>query len=82
MVLTVCYECDKSYGGRQDACPHCGCHNFFSDEDIYIEAVHYLCEDLHANTKKEKEEKLKELRSVRWWQNPPWWMRWLIWFYK
>lgn len=82
MALTVCFKCDKSYLVDKLECPHCGCHNFFNDDDTVVEAVNYLCEDLKVEAKKKKEAKFKELRNVRWWQAPPRWMRWLIWFWK
>jgi len=82
MALTVCFKCDRTYGESRKECPHCGCHNYFCDEDTMCQAVHHLCDDMHTKHEQEKKQKLKELAKIHWWQNPPRWMRWLQWLFK
>jgi len=79
MVLTICFQCDKSYPRNKASCPHCECHNFFEDKDTQILAIQALTQDLNSRAEEEKKEKLREFNRLRFWQNPPWWMKFLLW---
>lgn len=78
-MLTVCLQCDKTFGCRNDSCPHCGCHNFYEDRETQVLAVQALTEDLNRQDNEEKKEKLHEFNRLRFQQNPPWWMKALLW---
>lgn len=71
MALTVCLDCDESYGERLSHCPHCGTANYFSDPDpvVLSAAVHALCEQVEYEAGRERRAKLKDINSLR----PPRW---------
>ena len=59
---------------------HCGCHNFFCDDDTMPQAVHCLYEEAMTKAVQDKKKKLRELWWANFWRNPPFWMRVLLWF--
>lgn len=79
MAITDCFKCGRGYLDQNDSCPHCGCHNFFADDDTMPAAVHLLIENVKADKEEERREKQRELARVQFWLHPPWWMRALFW---